>query len=147
LESGYPFSIFGRFDYNGDFSGPDWPNLVNKNAPRKFSRSAYISGNTLQAAWFGDPPVGMEGDVERNSFRGPGYANTNVSLMKNNHIPWFVGNEGAQLQIRAEFYNVFNRVNLDGRNWDTGVASNTFGRINGGVFYPRTTQISMRIEF
>ena len=148
LESGYPATVISGAggvinDCNGDGSGPDLPNALAGNSIDKVSRSTYMTG-ALNKANFGVPTPGTEGTLGRNTFRGPGYANTNISLLKNSHIPWFVGKEGARFQLRGEFYNVFNRVNLN--NLNTSLASNNFGRALG-VFYPRTLQISMRIEF
>ena len=150
IESGYPATVTSGGvgvvnDYNGDGSGPDRPNALAGNSIGNVSRSTYMTG-ALNKANFAIPTPGTEGTLGRNTFRGPGYANTNLSVIKNNHIPWFVGKEGARLQIRAEIYNLFNRVNLDSRTWDTGLISNTFGQVRG-VFYPRTLQANLRIEF
>jgi hypothetical protein len=61
-------------------------------------------------------------------------------------MPWFFGNEGARFQFRAEFYNLFNRVNLDPRSVSASRAAANFSRATG-VFYPRTVQFGARIEF
>jgi hypothetical protein len=47
------------------------------------------------------------GNLGRNTFRGPGFANTNMSLMKRFALPG-----EAQLQIRSDFINVFNHDNF-----------------------------------
>jgi hypothetical protein len=64
-------------------------------------------------------------------------------MIKNNHIPWFL-REGATLQVRAEFYNFFNRVNLSG--WDTDLASGTFGKSTSS-YQARALQLGLRIQF
>jgi hypothetical protein len=61
-------------------------------------------------------------------------------------FPWFYGNEGAHFQFRAEFYNLFNRVNLDPRSIAVNLTAGNFSRA-AGVFYPRTVQLAARIEF
>jgi hypothetical protein len=66
-------------------------------------------------------------------------------LLKEDKIPWFIGKEGATLQIRAEFYNAFNRVNLSGVNSDlTNPAA--LGQANG-TFPARDIQLGLRIQF
>lgn len=101
-----------------------------------------------------------EGNEGRNQFRGPGYADVDFSTAKYFHIPWFVGNEGAKLQIRGEFFNLFNRTNLT--NVDSNVDFNNrvnipqgtpgpsldpnFGKALG-AFNPRQLQVGLRVEF
>ena len=88
--------------------------------------------------------MGQEGDLGRNTFFGPGYANTDFSAMKRTRIPWFVGKEGAQMEFRAEFFNVFNRVNLQGVSG--ALTSSQFGRATGS-FPARDIQFGLRLEF
>jgi hypothetical protein len=47
------------------------------------------------------------GNLGRNTFRGPGYANFNMSLAKRFTIPG-----ERELQIRGDFINVFNHDNF-----------------------------------
>jgi len=46
--------------------------------------------------------------LPRNTFRTPGYWNFDASIMKNFKLP----REGMSLQIRGEFFNIFNHSNL-----------------------------------
>jgi hypothetical protein len=64
-------------------------------------------------------PIG--GTLGRNTFRGPGYANFNMSLAKRFTIPG-----ERQLQIRGDFINVFNHDNFP--NPDSNMSSPTFGK-------------------
>ena len=67
-------------------------------------------------------PLG--GTLGRNTFRGPGFANTNLSLMKRFSI---LGDK--QLQIRGDFLNVFNHDNFPNPDSNmTNAASGTFGK-------------------
>ena len=68
------------------------------------------------------------GNLGRNTFRGPGYANFNMSVMKRIGLPG-----DRQLQIRGDFINVFNHDNFP--NPDANMSSPTFGR---QVFRPLT---------
>lgn len=48
--------------------------------------------------------------IGRNSFRGPKYFNVDMSLVKNTRLG-FLG-EGGNLELRANFFNIFNKLNL-----------------------------------
>lgn len=61
------------------------------------------------------------GSLGRNTFRGPGYVNFNMSLMKRFSLPG-----DRQLQLRGDFINVFNHDNF--ANPDNNMSSATFGR-------------------
>jgi hypothetical protein len=138
-------------DYNADGNNLDYPNTPSfGNSLGGLSRSNYIhgifacSGTPNCSGIFPAPPFGQEGNLGRNTFHGPGYANTDFSVIKNIQIPWFLGHEGAKLQFRAEFFNFFNRVNL----------TNVNNQINGAAFgkststYPaRDIQFALRLSF
>ena len=79
----------------------------------------------------------------RNTYRGPGFANLDFSLIKNTRIPWFT-HERAQMQLRGEVFNLTNRVNIN--NWDTNLANTTFGTATSARD-PRTIQLGMRIVY
>ena len=49
--------------------------------------------------------------IGRNSFRGPRYFAVDMSLAKRTGLPSFLG-EGAFLEFKANFFNVFNNLNL-----------------------------------
>ena len=135
-------------DYNADGNFYDVPNAPTTNIPTSgYSRSQYLTG-VFTAASFPSPcptvaPCGVEGNLGRNVFRAPGFAQVDAGFTKSNRIPWFTS-EGAQLQIRAEIANVLNRVNLTG--FDTNLADGSFGRATGANI-ARTPQFSLRIHF
>jgi hypothetical protein len=69
------------------------------------------------------------GDVGRNLFTGPGFADVDFSVFKN-----FTVKERFRIQLRAEMYNLFNRINLASGAFSvgsTGVVSDTIGDFNG----------------
>lgn len=147
--AGLPATVYSSTaDYNADGYFYDVPNAPATNIRTSgYNRSQYLSG-VFTAASFPSPcptssPCGIEGNLGRNTFRGPGFAQVDAGFTKNNHIPWFVS-EGAEFQIRAEIANVFNRVNLTG--FDTNLADGSFGRATG-VNIARTPQFSLRIHF
>jgi hypothetical protein len=68
------------------------------------------------------------GNLGRNTFRGPGYANFNMSLSKKFKLPG-----ERQLLLRGDFINVFNHDNFP--NPDSNMSSGTFGK---QIFVPLT---------
>jgi hypothetical protein len=74
---------------------------------------------------FSTPATGTKGNTARDQFRGPGFFTFDSSIVKNTHI-----REGVSLQLRAEMFNVFNRINL--ATPTTGVTSATFGQVTAG---------------
>jgi hypothetical protein len=59
------------------------------------------------SAAFAAPAPGTTGNASRNKFHGPGYGDVDLSVFKN--IPV---RERFTVQLRAEMFNLFNRVNL-----------------------------------
>jgi hypothetical protein len=49
--------------------------------------------------------------IGRNSFRGPHFFQTDFSFAKNTRLPFFFG-ETSTLELRANFFNIFNQLNL-----------------------------------
>jgi hypothetical protein len=123
-------------DYNADGNNLDYPNVVSYATPS--SRQAYLNG-VFQASNFSVPAMGTEGNEKPFGFRNPGYAETDLNLAKATRIT-----ERVSLQLRFEFYNAFNRVNLNGV--DSNFNSSTFGRSTGQAL-PRNIQIGANLKF
>ena len=85
------------------------------------------------------PTLGTEGNERWGQFRNPGFAETDASLSKETLIT-----ERLRLQLRFEFFNLFNRVNLNGVN--ANLSSSTFGRVTSQL-NPRWIQIGAKIMF
>ena len=161
LQSGSPFTVFtsapfqGNFDANGKFTGfkpgsgdynadgvnYDWPDLPSKDYTGNHTRKEYIDG-LFQKSEFGIPAPGTEGNMKRSIFRNPGLLQVDTGMIKNNPVP-FIGERG-NLQIRFEFFNVLNRVNLQGISSDLN--SPTFGR-STSTYDPRVIQLGARLLF
>jgi hypothetical protein len=71
-------------------------------------------------------------------------AQVNVNIVKTIHIPWFIGKEGATIEIRSEIFNVLNRVNLGTPISD--LSSGLFG-LSTSQKSPRAAQFGLRIAF
>jgi hypothetical protein len=162
LQSGTPFSVscttsFGAVrdasgriignsgcDYNADGQNNDRPNAPSFAKITDTSNAHYISGLFTRAD-FPVPGLGQNGNLGRNTYFNPGDATTNLSVAKIFRVPWFVGGDrGADLQLRADAFNAFNRVNLGGVS--STMDSSTFGRVtsagNGRQF-----QFALRLSF
>jgi hypothetical protein len=162
LQGGYPYTVVDC-GHSSDGVSCVLPNVVSSARGTSCGRSGWVTG-CLSASSFSDPCTlnannqlncgtgPWEGNVGRNSFRGPGYADVDMGLGKYFHIPWFVNKENSRLQIRGEFFNLFNRVNLNSLSTDlglnsAGVSTNTnFGKAQG-AYFPRTLELAARIEF
>jgi Carboxypeptidase regulatory-like domain len=73
------------------------------------------------------------GNQTRNQFRGPGYFDTDLSIMKNFKIgKW----EAARFAVGFQFFNLFNHPNFDKPVNDIAQGLGTFGTINNLVSAP-----------
>lgn len=126
-------------DFNADGVNFDYPNSPGR-LPASFNEQQYIKG-VFSASLFPLPAPGQEGNLKRGSFRNPGFVNSDMSLIKNNRLPF---REGMNLQLRFEFFNILNRTNLRGVNGNMN--SSTFGR-STATYDPRIIQVGARLVF
>jgi Carboxypeptidase regulatory-like domain/TonB dependent receptor len=117
-ESGLPFSPeYSSCAVDRD-TGPCRPNLVGS-VHVTGSRNGYFTttggvplqlngtpGDTI-GSWQ-RPAVGTFGSAGRNSLRGPGFFQADVSVAKDVLLK-----ESASIQFRTDIFNLFNKVNLD----------------------------------
>jgi hypothetical protein len=139
LQSGHPFDIFSSRDslYTGLTNRPDlvaYPSIP-ENAPRN------ETGPPLSA--FAVQPFGLPGSLGRNTFTGPRYFNTDLTLLKNTRIT-----ERINLQFRAEVFNIFNRIQFDqpGASGDTLSSPGTFGLSENTLTQPDGTTSARQIQ-
>ena len=92
--------------------------------------------SAIDTPCFGDnmftDPVAFPAQT-RNQFRGPGYFDTDLSILKNFQMPRW---ESAKLQIGAQFFNLFNHPNFDKPVNDFAAGPGTFGMIQSTVSAP-----------
>ena len=163
LQSGYPFTVYtsapfipeldssGNYvrnsaglivpatnsgDYNADGYNNDYPNVPNYSQPT--SRMAYLRG-LFPASQFTAPTPGTEGNELTNRYNNPGFAASDISLLKSTHIT-----ERFVLNFRADSFNVFNRPNLGAVTSD--LSSNQFGQ-STSQHNPRWFQIGAGFQF
>jgi hypothetical protein len=118
--------------------------MPSQNSSGSHSRSAYIDG-LLTVADFAQAPQGTQGSEPRNIYRNPGMFQADVSVLKNNHLPW-LGEQGS-LQLRFDFLNVFNHGNLG--SVDPNMADGTFGKVTSTLnpYDARKIELGLRISF
>jgi hypothetical protein len=82
-------------------AGPGCETLSNPGNPNHYIRTQCLAFPN---------PSNLRGNLGRNTVIGPGLANLDFSLFKNNRIRRI--SENFNVQFRAEFFNVFNRANF-----------------------------------
>jgi len=139
-------------DYNADGVNFDLPNIPsfgykiptdrNHQLGRTSTTNGYTSGpKVFDFSDFTIPTtLPGEGNEVMNGYRNPGYANTDFGLLKNNRIL----HERANLQLRLEVFNLFNRASLTGIT--SGINSSNFGK-STNQFGARFLQLGARVEF
>ncbi|HEX4663606.1 MAG TPA: TonB-dependent receptor [Terriglobales bacterium] len=121
LQDGQPFSFNYNFegDYSGSGEGFDRPDIVGPihygSAPFNFiDLTSFqvpctfgVAGITSSGDSSCIPGTRHFGNLGRNSLRGPSFKEFNASIFKNTPL-----SEHVTLQLRAEFFNVFNHPNF-----------------------------------
>ena len=139
-ETGTPFTITSGADndYNGvggdfaEYLGGDWRMPGGRTKEEQLAR-------WFDTSVFEVSRPGTLGSARRNQMRQPGLWNLTYSLFRNFQIV-----EKARLQLRGEFFNVFNHANLGGANATQN--SPNFGRISG-TGGPRIVQVAAKVIF
>jgi hypothetical protein len=96
--------------------------------------TAPVIGADGKGTTFGDAGIGI--------VRGPGQANTDLSLIKQFPIPAW---ERARLEFRAEFFNALNHPQFANPSTTFGGAS--FGQILSSSVNPRVIQFALKLSF
>jgi hypothetical protein len=104
FHGGQPFEIFAGTDNSGTNEGLDRVSQISK-------AKTGINGQGPNATWidlshFVLPPAGTFGNLRRNQYFAPGYSDVDFSVFKNTRV-----NERLTIQLRAELFNLFNRIN------------------------------------
>ena len=108
----------------------------------------YDCGTSLANKGLNDPVPGFFGNVSRGSVEGSGFASLDLSLLKN-----FSVSEEAQMQFRAEVFNILNRANFQGPTRANepidrrGNPVPTFGELTETVSTSRQIQFALKITF
>ena len=125
-------------------------NAANQRPDRVLGVSPYAANPTpdfwLNPAAFAAAPRGRVGTSGRNPLSGPGFVQTDISLLKDFRL-----RESWKVQFRTEAFNVLNRPNFAQPNTVAGTPNygrifNTLGRTIGSGT-SRQIQLVVRFEF
>jgi hypothetical protein len=146
VQSGRPFTVLTGVDSNGDGNtGSDRPNVGSGSLTpdpqtgnlRSFTNpGAYVTplgSNNLPLA-----NAQGNGSAGRNSERGPGFANTDLALIKR----FWIGE--SQLHLRVDMFNAFNQDSYGNPN--ATMTSPSFGQ-NGNNWGRRTVLLSAKFTW
>ncbi|HEY1807667.1 MAG TPA: TonB-dependent receptor [Acidobacteriaceae bacterium] len=155
ISSGSPFTVYSGIQQTGaGANGADRPDPIAKpqlstahSAARP--REDYFGRGADNASFFSipvnipggtGPNSGRFGTLGRNTFRGPAYYDFDYALIKSTPIGRRAsGIERTDLQFRAEFFNLFNIVNM-------GLPGNTIKGSGFGII-SKTAGTSRQIQF
>jgi len=154
VHTGTPFTAFAGQNISNSFGGSDRADVVGDpfsgvvqpaNAPDNWANGY----RWFNPAAFALPAPGHYGNTERNQFYGPGFNSVDFSVFKNTPIT-----ERVSTQLRVEFFNVFNRLNLGGPDTSVGSGSGMgliFGTVQAGgspgigAGEPRNIQLALKV--
>lgn len=128
FEQGRPMNVYTDAAYpNGDFNadGTRWdrPHAPAESVKRSgFTKQEFLDG-VVRVTDFPRPATGTLGTLGRNTFRGPGFARVDASLMKT--FPLHA--ERVTANLRLESFNAFNRTNFNPPT--TNLNNNNFGKV------------------
>ena len=143
ITSGFPVFIVD----SDNESGVNFENNGNSlNRPNQTCNPTL--SNPTMTQWFNTscfaaPAAGELGTASRTPVSGPGFANTDFSLIKHFALPF---REGMRLDFRAEVFNLFNHPQLGQPNADFNSPA-TFGVVNSTVNNPRLFQFALKLAF
>ena len=158
INSGAPFTVYSGVQQTGagtiGSDRPDQIGIPHLSTSRKI-REDYFGLGAHNASYFSipinvpggsGPNDGRFGTLGRNTFRGPAYYDYDFALIKNTPFGRrSSGIEWLDLQFRAEFFNLFNIVNM-------GLPANTllgsgFGEISRTAGTSRQIQFSLKLIY
>ena len=141
-QSGYPMTVITNApftaggDYNADGDNYDFPNVTSYDMRR--SQEDYLTNGVFTPGQFTAPSLERPGTRSRGQFRQPNFAQTDLAFYKSTR---FV--ERLNVELRLEFYNIFNNKNLYLSN---NLASPGFGKAISQQL-PRWWQIGAKLTF
>jgi hypothetical protein len=157
LMTGSPFSVYSGIQQTGAGSGgADRPDLVSmpQFSTSRTVRQDYFGRDTNNNSFFlipinlpggTGPNQGRFGTLGRDTFRGPGFHNFDIALIKDTPFGRRGNAELGTLEFRAEFFNVFNIVNFGLPN--NIVNGSGFGMISKTAGNSRQIQLSLKVLY
>ncbi|MDQ3062071.1 MAG: hypothetical protein M3R14_04310, partial [Acidobacteriota bacterium] len=158
LQSGTPFSVFSpepelqNVSQYGDLirgSGGIYrlgfgrPNIscTADQALLGFSKDAARNATPVLDLSCFSSPLGQNGNLGRNVFRGPSQFRTDIGIVKRTRIT-----ENVNLEVGVDVFNLFNTVNFSSPEFDLSDVNNRFRlfQTTGG---PRLAQFRVKLNF
>jgi hypothetical protein len=157
ITSGPPFTVYSGVQQTGAGAGgtdrPDLLSMPNFSTSRS-TREDYFGLGANNSSFFfipvnvpagTGPNQGRFGTLGRDTFRGPGFRDFDVALIKDTPFGRRGKSEMGILEFRAEFFNIFNIVNF-------GLPSNIvrgtgFGLISKTAGTSRQIQFSLKLIY
>jgi len=144
--------------YLGGFIPNYRSSVANPNGGQAFFTPPTVAQGTLFTCLFPNPdpvacPSGQQGfaplptvpGISRNFFTGPGYFDVDATLSKSFGLPSFkIIGENARIEFRANFYNLFNKLNL--WNIQNDIFNSHFGEAQQALG-SRTIEFQARFSF
>jgi hypothetical protein len=157
VDSSFPSlssSLFTYYTYGGG-AGWDVPNQVGPIQylnPRTATGNRWFSTTSTPAGCksstppcvkgaFGAPTIGTEGNAGRDIIHGPGLNNFDFAVMKDTQIT-----ESTRIELRFEFFNIFNHTQFDPNGINTDFNSSAFGT-ETAAHDPRIIQLAAKVYF
>jgi hypothetical protein len=133
-------------------AGSDYSNATFKKTNGNFPGGAY--NYFTVPAWSSDGSIPPAPGVARNGFRGPSYLGFDMSVQKSiplSHLPGAkILGEAARIELRGDFFNLFNNLNVANMSTLIGSNPNTpnplFGQAQSGLA-GRVINVQARLSF
>lgn len=160
--SATPVDLIGGFDFTGGFTTAARPDVIS-GIPLYINDPSFAGGRRFNRAAFAAAPAGRQGTLGRDVLRGFPVFQVDLALQRR-----FKVTERVNLQLRSEFFNLFNHPNFGdpGGNQGNFLSSPLFGQStsmlgrslgsggSGGGFSPlyqiggpRSIQLSVKLVF
>ncbi len=133
-------------------AGTDYSNSTFEKANGNFPNGALSYFTVPQFSSSGIPPAPAVG---RNSLRGPGYFDTDMTVQKSFGLPSMrIFGEAARITIRGDLFNIFNKLNLSPLttspanviSFDGTTSNSQFGQAQNALA-GRIVDLQARFEF
>ncbi len=153
FKGGQPINVYTSNDSSGTGQYEQRPNVAGNpflGLSHKIVKPS--DGSTPYVQWlnpnaYSQPDPGTWGNVSRNNVFGPGFSDVDFSVFKNTNIN--IHDFPVNVQLRAEMYNLFDRLNLaspscnqlcldywDGSSGFAGAFGTTSSTIGSGNYSP-----------
>ena len=141
FQSGLPLALTTASNLTSSLGGGSRPNVISPNTAIGGPAQSRLS-EWFNTAAFAQPPAFTFGDESRTDpvLRSAGINNFDFTVVKNTQF-----RERFQLDFRAEFFNLFNRVQF--ADPGTSLGSPQFGIVTAAANLPRLAQLGLRLSF